>query len=302
MRHLFIINFGVLFIFTGCTGHSYNASSQNAAECKPWSSPVMKDWVKYDRLECIWKSLQKEKVQSIGFCEGSYVDPNKGLLVQPIPSEESPEEWICKDITEPEKIKEVMKLLGKALKESNDRFANEKEVNNTFCGLYWMRIVTDKRKVIISIACFTYLLPNNAIRGVGWTSYELMGKLEQWTSIQFTELKCLWKYLEKEPIEKMAFCFGNAYESRDDWRCTDVTEPERIKEVLTLLEKAMEQPSAKEMSLRRYAGYAYSGYIQIATNKHKFITPFWYNCVVEGVYCGVDWTADIRLNKMLGQE
>jgi hypothetical protein len=261
----------------------------------------MKDWVKYDRLECIWKSLQKEKVQSIGFCEGSYVDPNKGLLVQPVPSAVSPEEWICKDITEPEKIKEVMKLLGKALKESGDKFANEDKVKDSMCGLYWMRIVTDKRKAIILIACFAYLSPNEAIRGVGWTSYELMGKLEQWTPIRFTELKWLWKYLEKEPIEKMAFCFGNMPENPDNWRCTDVTVPERIKEVLTLLEKAMEQPSAKEVSLRRYADYAYSGHIRIVTNKHKFSAPFWYNCVVEGVYCGVDWTADEKLNKMLGQ-
>ncbi len=112
MRILFIVMFILLFGITGCTRRSYNASSQNAAECKPWSSPVMKDWVEYDRLDCIWKSLQKEKVQSIGFRGGSYIDPNKDLLIQFDPNKESPEDWIYDDVTEPEKIKEVMKLLG----------------------------------------------------------------------------------------------------------------------------------------------------------------------------------------------
>jgi len=41
-----------------------------------------------------------------------------------------------------------------------------------------MQIITDKHKFIIPIGCGSRR--SKVIRGIGWTSYELRGRLKEW--------------------------------------------------------------------------------------------------------------------------
>ncbi len=132
--------------------------------CSSMSHPLSKEWVIYPRLECMWGTLQKENIRKITFC------------VTWRPYEKSPEDWNCEGIIESEKIKEIMKLLGKAMAKSTDRFANEANVESGGTQ-QWMQIITDKNKFMTPIY---YDFEKGATYGIGWTSDELMDKLKQW--------------------------------------------------------------------------------------------------------------------------
>jgi len=125
------------------------------------SEQLADGWVKYNRLDCIWKNLEKERILKIAFCQPVWHDPK------------DPDNWHpWADINEPERIKEIISLMEKAMEKSSDRFANEDAIASITGG---MQIVTDKNKFIIPVCAYRF-----AIRGVGWTSQELMERLEHW--------------------------------------------------------------------------------------------------------------------------
>jgi len=130
--------------------------------CSP--HPLAKEWAECNRLECIWEHLEKENIQKIAF-------------YQILGSEfVSPKDWHpWAEITESERIKEVLRLLCKAMKREKDKFANE----DTVVGdIKRMQIITHKHKFIIPIGCGSR--QGKVIYGIGWTSYELQGRLKEW--------------------------------------------------------------------------------------------------------------------------
>lgn len=128
--------------------------------CK--SHPVAKEWMECNRLECIWEHLENEQIHRIAFYKHVMEENSK-----------RPEDWHpWAEITEPERIKEVMKQLCIAMKKSSDRFANDEYVMS---GLDRMQIITDKHKFIIPISRY-----REAVYGIGWTSYELRKQLRDW--------------------------------------------------------------------------------------------------------------------------
>jgi hypothetical protein len=127
--------------------------------------PLSNEWMEYNRLDCIWENLERENIQKITFYGG-----HGGILG---PDSEPPEDWHSwSEITEPERIKQVMKLLYKAMKREKDRCVN---VDLVMQDTERMQIITDKHKFIIPVSDY-----DHAIRGIGWTSYELKKKLTEW--------------------------------------------------------------------------------------------------------------------------
>lgn len=128
--------------------------------CKP--HPLAKEWIEYNRLECIWEHLEKENIQKIDFYNN--------ILSSDF---DSPKDWHpWAEITDSQRIKEVLKLFCKALKKEKKRFANEEIIAG---DIDRMQIITDKHKFIIPISC-----QKKAIYAIGWTSYELRKQLRQW--------------------------------------------------------------------------------------------------------------------------
>jgi len=128
--------------------------------CKP--HPLAKEWMECNRLECIWKHLENENVQRVAFYENVMdEDINK------------PEDWhsLWAEIVEQERIRETVKLFCKEMKRESDRFANEEIIAG---DIDRMQIITDKHKFIIPISCH-----REAVRGIGWTSYELRGETKR---------------------------------------------------------------------------------------------------------------------------
>jgi hypothetical protein len=127
--------------------------------------PQANEWLEYHRLDCIRQNLEDEHVLRIAFygSYGSMLDDKRT----------APDEWQSwAEINDPQRIKEVLKFFYEAMDSETNRFANEDYV---FSDIGRMQIITDKHKFIIPISAW-----NHAIRGIGWTSYELKQKLTQW--------------------------------------------------------------------------------------------------------------------------
>ena len=145
--------------------------------------PLANEWIQYNRLDCIWEYLERENIQKIAFYGGH------GALFDF--GSEPPENWHpWAVIIEPERIKEVTKLLLKAMEKEGDRFANE--VSPTMP----MQIITDKHKFVIEVIDY-----NNAICGIGWTSYELRKKFEQWGFLKPKKVRSA-----QEDADSLALC------------------------------------------------------------------------------------------------
>ncbi len=148
--------------------------------------PLAKEWEEYNRLECIWETLESENIQKIAFCGGIGFDITL------------PDDWQkWAEITEPERIKEVMKLLCKAMKKEEDRSAN---LDTVVSDIKRMQIITDKHKFIMPISCYS-----KAIYGIGWTSYELREKLEQWGFLEPKKVRS-----EQEYVDSLGLCVRTA--------------------------------------------------------------------------------------------
>jgi len=128
--------------------------------------PLAGEWVEYNRLECIRQYLENESVRRIAF----YTNVMEA-------DTERPEDWQSwAEITEPKRIKEVLKLLYKAMDNEKDRFANEDAVAS---DLALIQIITEEHKFLIPFSTLG-ISRGRPIRGVGWTSHELKEKLKQW--------------------------------------------------------------------------------------------------------------------------
>jgi hypothetical protein len=132
--------------------------------CSCKTHPLAEEWMECNQLECIWEHL-KENVQNIAFY-GQVLDEHT----------ERPENWsnLRAKIDDPEKIKEVLRMLSKAIKKEKDKFANEDVVMG---AIDRMQIITDNHKFIVPISC-----QKEAVYGIGWTSYELRRQLRKWGS------------------------------------------------------------------------------------------------------------------------
>lgn len=137
------------------------SSAVGCCFCKP--HPLAREWVECNRLDCVLEYLAEENIRNISLYVGVLED-----------NAERPEEWynLWVEVDEPNKIKTVTKLLCEAVKKEKNRFINEDIVISTAAR---MQIITDKHRFIIPISCY-----NGAIRGIGWTSYELRGQLKKW--------------------------------------------------------------------------------------------------------------------------
>ncbi len=138
-------------------------ASAGCCFCKP--HPSVQEWQEYNRLECIREYLENERVLAISFYEQvMYDDATR------------PEDWRpWAKITDAEKVREILRLLFRAMGNEKDRFANEGIVLSHSDR---MQIVTDKHKFIIPIGCNSR--GKKVICGIGWESYELRRKLEKW--------------------------------------------------------------------------------------------------------------------------
>ena len=149
--------------------------------CFPVPHPLENEWIKYNQLGCILQYLEDESVRRIAFY-GQVLEANT----------ERPGKWynLWIEVNEPDKITKTIKLLCEAIKSEKDKFANEDIVMST---AERMQIVTDKHKFIVPVSYY-----KGAVRGIGWTSYELQGRLKEWG---FPEPKKSPTGRRKEPTE-----------------------------------------------------------------------------------------------------
>ncbi len=130
--------------------------------CEGRKHPLSNAWRIYNRLECIWEYLESEKVEKIAFCEILGSEFTKPKDWQP---------WV--QVTEPEDVREVLRLLSEAIKGEKDRFAHEDWV---IADIERMQVITDKHKFIVPISRH-----GNTVCGVGWESGELSEQLSEWS-------------------------------------------------------------------------------------------------------------------------
>lgn len=212
---------GAIFSIVGC--------------CFSEPHPLAGEWVEYNRLECIRQYLEKENIQKIAFYGGHGDLPDF--------ASESPENWHpWAEIIEPEKIKIVTKLLLKAMEKESDRFANEISFNRL------MQIITDKHKFIIAVCDY-----EGAIRGIGWTSYELRKKFEQWGFLKPPRVRSA-----QEDADSLVLCVETSRKqalelmAQHKWlkhrldKCLEKLEAER-----GLMPIPVENPAANMYALRR---------------------------------------------------
>jgi hypothetical protein len=245
---------------------------QSTGCCADSPHPLSKEWEEYNWLDCIREYLEKENIQRIAFY-GSGGNSS----------------WA--EITEPQKIKEVLKLLLKAMEEEKDRFANEGIVVGHGDR---MQIITDKHKFIIPIGCNSR--ESEAICGLGWSSCKLRKKLTDWGLAEPVSEKknrvlgCVLENIEEENVKRIDFY---QYDPNADprnpsksWRLWgEVIKPQQIDEVLELLRKAWKR---REYTIDEERKTYNRMRMQIVTDKHKYLIPIFVDR--EAAYGG-GWTS-----------
>ncbi len=85
----------------------------------------------------------------------------------------------------------------------------------------------------------------------------------------------IWKYLDNEKVQKIAFCVADSDLSPDNWwTWGEIADPNRICQTLKLI---------RDAKIKGYIGVLCFGRMKIITDKHKFIVPVeWDN---ELVFC-----------------
>lgn len=105
--------------------------------------------------------------------------------------------------------------------------------------------------------------------------------------IECAAIKGAWKYLEKEKVQKIYFCYvGNLDLLPDKWRGCEITEPNKIEQILQSVRNAKKDDNGSAAWLDR---------MKIITNKHKFIIPV--GISDKNIY-GYEWTSP-ELPKLL---
>lgn len=112
--------------------------------------------------------------------------------------------------------------------------------------------------------------------------------------MECNRLECIWEYLEKENIQRIAFYENVMDEDTSkpkDWHSlwAEIVEPERIRETIKLFCKAMKMGKDKFANEELVLGHY--DRMQITTDKHKFIIPVSCGSRQSKVICGIGWTS-----------
>ncbi len=115
---------------------------------------------------------------------------------------------------------------------------------------------------------------------------------EEW--MECNRLECIWEYLEKENIQRIAF-YENVMDEDtskpEDWHSlwAEIVEQERIRETVRLFCKAIKRGKNKFANEGIVLGHY--DRMQIITDKHKFIIPVSCGSRQSKVICGIGWTS-----------
>jgi hypothetical protein len=111
-----------------------------------------------------------------------------------------------------------------------------------------------------------------------WEEYEWLG--------------CIWKYLEKENVQRIAF-YEHVHSTTkpEDWGSSwaEITEPREINEALKLIHEAIEK--AKDRFANEGIVIGHGDRMQIVTDKHKFIIPVGCGSREDEAIRGLGWTS-----------
>lgn len=118
---------------------------------------------------------------------------------------------------------------------------------------------------------------------------------------KYNRLECIWEYLEKGNIQRIAFYENVMDEDRikpEDWHnlWAEIVERKRIKEVVKIFCKAMKRESDKFANEDIVLGHY--DRMQIITDKQKFIIPIGCGSDDSKTIRGVGWTS-YELRKLL---
>lgn len=122
---------------------------------------------------------------------------------------------------------------------------------------------------------------------------------KEWT--ECNRLECIWEYLEKENIQRIAF-YENVMDEDtskpEDWHglWAEIVEPARIRETIKLFCKAMK--SEKDRFANEGIVSGHYDRMQIMTDKHKFIIPINCGSHQSKVICGIGWTSYELLERL----
>jgi len=121
--------------------------------------------------------------------------------------------------------------------------------------------------------------------------------------MECNRLECIWEYLEKENIQRIAFYENVMDEDKnkpEDWHSlwAEIVEPERTRETIKLFCKAMKR--GKDRFANEGIVLGHYDRMQIMTDKHKFIIPIGCGSRRSKVICGIGWTS-YELRKKLAE-
>jgi hypothetical protein len=116
--------------------------------------------------------------------------------------------------------------------------------------------------------------------------------VKEWT--ECNQLKCIWQYLEKENVQRIAF-YENVMDEDtnrpEDWPnlWAKIVEPKRISKTIKLFCKALKKERNKFANEEIVSGHY--DRMQIVTDKHKFIIPIGCGSLRSKAICGIGWTS-----------
>lgn len=112
----------------------------------------------------------------------------------------------------------------------------------------------------------------------------------EWT--EHSRLDCIWEYLEKESVRKIAFYEQVSLDTEppENWHSwAEIIEPKEIKETIKFLCKALKKEKDKFANEGIVLGHG--DRMQVITNKHEFIIPIGCNSRESKAIFGVGWTS-----------
>jgi hypothetical protein len=194
-------------------------------------------------------------------------------------------------------IEDIIELLDNAIRASKIKnIINPEEVNR-------YKIITDKGGYLLPAEWFVcaFRQRNPDYDSMMKTCEELLeyiGGSKAWTFTSLGEnptrynmpdwTKChsirkVWSKLKNETIQKIIICCSNGYEDVDKWSIIFEIPNENIKEAMTVLNNAMNNPKKYTRDLHDFI------WMKIITDKCKYITPL--KMPENNIIYGSDWSS-----------